>query len=402
VPTDNAALIQHLDRELQHGRFAAMAEQASHALDGLSPQDPAALEIRLLRANGWRRIGRQREAEADLAALRTDCASVGTAAATLDLRVWLEQAKLTFVLGEVEKAEGMAQGVADAALAAGARTVEGDAYFLLGLIGSMSRTAPQAQSYLERGLAIFEASDDEYRLAEGRSMLGMVLVNQGRNLEGIQLWRRALAYHESEGNAAAIATCLHRIGFAAWCEGDLEQTRRTLHRVLSLGDANPDAVAPHLRLMSEFNLASVELLDGRLEEAEQCLNRAERLALTVEDGTLLAATYTVRVSLALLRGRFGDAQTSRGLALRAMEEVNDPPEAPNRMLFALAQYAAGQREDALAAWPAELPVDPDGDERMALRGVLVVLQSLRSRLQDAQALEQLTTWQAALAPLLAT
>jgi tetratricopeptide (TPR) repeat protein len=378
VAFDHEAEILRLQRELRHGHYARAALQAEALLDQLPQQTPAALELRLLRANAWRRGGRQREAEAELEVLARDAAAA-EAAGSLPLRVRLEQAKLIFVLGHSSAARAAAEEILAAAEAAGETLVAGDTHFLIGLILSLLNDKAASQRHFEQGLAIFEALRDEFRIAEGSSLLGMVLVNQGRNYDGIQLWRRALAFHESDDNPAGVATELQRIGYAAWCEGDLEQTRRTLQRVLSLGEHSPQVLSLHVRLMAEYNLAAVEVLDGRPEVAEPHLATADELAIKLDDRTLQAAVHALRARIALQRGRYRDALLCRSAAQRAAAEVAVEPDVFDRMLWAVVEAANGDLAAARQLWPAEPLPELDGDMRMHLREMRQLLDTLLQR-----------------------
>lgn len=394
-------MLEELEHELRHGRFSTVAARTAALLDGPAAAGQPQAALRLLRATAWRRSGRQREAEAELEALAVELGAAD-GPALLAQQVKLEQAKLFSQRGPSGRAREWAKEVAQASAALGALQLECDAHLLMGMLDSLEAQPGLGQQHFEQGLDCAVRAGDDFRTADARSMLGMSLIGQGQSFEGIGLWRQALTYHEAEGNTAAVATQLNRIGYAAWCDGDLEQARRTLLRVLSLADGEPEAVPPQLRMMAEFNLASVDLFAGRLDDAERMLDSAARRALMLGDGMLNGAVHIQRVALALLRGRPSEALACRTAALRAMAEIKDEPGLAGRMVLALAQLAAGQLAQARDAWPAELPATIQADERMGLCGVELMITAQTSRLTDeaaALAAAWLGQVQAALAPL---
>lgn len=252
----------------------------------------------------------------------------------------------------------------------------GNAYYQLAVPKAMQDQLDEALPLAERALALHEQAGDERQCAMSRSLVAMLLVKQGRNLDGIRLWRRSLAYYENEGDDIGAVYELHRIGFATWCQGDLEQTRRTLERVLAIHAERPDAVDPKLLLAVKLNLGHVELWDGRLEQAEAQLAAAEALALELGDRGILTNTLLLRCALDLMYDRYASAQAQRSRVQGIAKEIGLPFKPADEMILALVSAANGDWADAVGRWPIGAFSKPDDEQRTTLVGIDLILDHL--------------------------
>jgi tetratricopeptide (TPR) repeat protein len=257
----------------------------------------------------------------------------------------------------------------------------------------------QAEQGFAATLAAWQALGDEQGIAEAQSALGMALVKQGRNFEGLKLWRQALAYYEGQGDAYGTAVQLQRISFAAWCEADMESARRTLLHLLRLEEEHQGVLPPTLGMMANFNLSSVELFAGNLEAAEQYLETTRERAAAVGYDILVANLHIMQAALELRRQRPLLALAARDEALRQCAASGYAFTNTDHMHLALVLAANGDLEGARREWPVRTAGQPDREEAMHLREVLLVLEAVRPKADSPAAGAQLAQWQAELAAL---
>lgn len=349
---------------------------------GLEPLDQWALELRVLRLAVWRRSGRYAEAEAELTALERDCTAAGAVSAALGAQV--ERAKLMYSTGNLPETQAIIRAIMVQAADGGYLYQLADAQHLLGLTYSLHKNMAQAEVELAAALALFEQLGEDARAADVRSMLGMALVGQGRNLEGIALWHEALRYFEDSGIRAAEVTLLERLGYAAWVEGDLVRTRRTLQRVLAILDTDDSLGLEMLRLMTHYNLGSVFILENKLEQALEQLATAEKLAQELADRMILFSIYLSRAQVAVLRGRPGDARILRSAALACAAEVKldlNPSDACQLAVITVECEGAAAGE---SCWPSLTTAVKDAGMRMLLRATRSFVCAVRERTVDPE------------------
>lgn len=375
---------------LRQGRHAQVLPQVEARLASPELSTPDRLNLRLLRADALRGGRRMADADAELAQGLADSLAHGLVNFTC--RFELEQARQTFNTGDIPGCEAKAQAVLATALKLGDGLLAADARYLIGLTHAMREETAVAQREVELAAAAFEDLGEEFRLAEARSVLAMLLVKQGRNLEGINIWRRSLIYHENEGHTPSIVTELERIGFATWCEGDLETTRRTLQHVLGLYETHPEVDSPRKRALTHYNMANVETRDANLEQAAANYALAASHNAALQDKALQANLDLQRAVLAVLLDDAPEALRLRAAALALAEEIRMPWSPVDHMLLALVLAAAGRVAQAQGEWPASAYRRPDGEQRMALRGVLQVIEALLNRDQALGPREQLELW----------
>lgn len=380
--------------EVERGLDPVLAEQRVDALlTMVALDDPAHIELRLIRAIAMRSNGRTQEAGDELAELEANCIRQGLT--RLRANIKLEQARLMFSSGKLSEALVAARTLLQSGYSSLDPILDGDARFLLGRILAMSGETWQAEAELGRALAVFEEQRDDWRRAEAQSALAMVLVRQGRNFEGIRLWHEALAYHEMEGNTAIVARELERIGYATWCAGDLEQTRRTLERVLQMREENPSEKASRSLLATHFNMAGLELLEGKHEAARFHMEKAQQLAEELGDRILYAGTKLIEAALALISDEPARARASATAALQTAGEISYTFPLCEQPIFALVHLANGDKAAAQAAWPL-LPSGLDGAQHMSLRTVRTVLRALLDSAPSAEQTEMYAVWDAEL------
>lgn len=394
-------VVADLRAELSRGRLKPVEEYVGKHLAECSASGPLELELRLLRAMAWRRMGRRRETAAELELLKEACAANGEK--RIGLLVQLEDAKLIYAGGDLPAAIECASQVFAGAVAGGFSLVQAETQHLLGLVNSSAGHGDAAQACLAEALRGFEALGETDRAADSRSMLGMTYVAQGRNLEGINLWRQSMLHHENEGNIAELAHDLTRLGFATWCEGDMDQTRATLLRVLQIDSANPGVVSAQVTLMARTNLAGVELLERRLDAVQEHLAVAEHIALLLGDGMILVSLHLYRAKLAALRGLFSEALACASAAESCAAEINYQLPLYSQMglavLYAIADsHAAGQ-----ARWPEGAVLAPVAENAAFFRSILQLLEVLDDRAADAPGSERAVyaAWRAQVSELTA-
>jgi len=345
-------------------------------LTGAEPTSQDAYELRLLRAACLRLLNRVAECSEELELVLAECESANPA---LALQAQLMLARQAFQRGELAVSVEMSRRCLAWAQELGDLRLEGNAYYQLAVPNAMQDQLDEAMPLAQRALELHEQARDERLSAMSRSLVAMLLVKQGRNLEGIRLWRQSLQFYENEGDDIGEVYELHRIGFATWCQGDLEQTRRTLERVLAIHHSRPGVVDPPLLMVVKLNLGQVELWDGRLTEADVLFAEAEAIALDLADQATLVNILTMRSALELLSDRTVNARTQSQRAHRIAREIALPFKPADDMTFALVEAANGDWKAAIGRWPTGAFGKPDDEQRMNLSGIDLLLQHLEHR-----------------------
>lgn len=376
---------------------AALAQDLSKALSTVDENSGKGLRLRLLLAEARKRCGEIEQASADLQHLADEAVRRGDL--RLEFEAKLQLANIAFSRGDLGNCRTLGEQTLSLAIQLDDPALTGDAEYQLALPPAMQDRLDESFPRVQRAVELHSSAGDERRLAISRSLLAMLYVKQGRNFEGIQLWRQSLRYYENEGDDLGVAGELQRIGFATWCQGDLEQTRRTLERVLSIFAAWPEAVSPAQRMVIHFNLAHVEMRDRQLAAAEHCFDIAQDLGQKVGDMAMLANLHLARVALELLRDAPADALEQRRLALETAATVNLPFIPLDHMLFALALAANGDWDGARAEWQSGHYKSPDAEQVTMLRGVKLVLDHLWQQATGKERSDY-AAWRSELAALL--
>jgi tetratricopeptide (TPR) repeat protein len=384
---------------IAHWRFAvergdnldATEEQVVDLLSRVSAGELPHWELRLIRAMINRLNGKLEEAADELLQVEAYCHK--STATRLLAQVTLEHARQQFALGNLGKALVDLRHLLRAGFSSLDPVVDGDARFLHGRILAMNGETWEAEAELNRALTIFTAEGDFWRQAEAQSALAMVLVRQGRFFDGIGLWHKSLAFYESEGNQASVARELERIGYATWCSGDIEQTRRTLHRVLQSHESSGAGRITRGLLATHYNLAGLELLDGNLTRAREHVDIALSLGQQLDDRIILSATRLLDATILALEGKQPAAISALEEALQLASAINYNFPVCERPLISLIYMSAGEVYAARTAWP-DLPLGVlDGAQRMSLLTVLAVLRELMERADSAAEVEQYLVWE---------
>ena len=88
---------------------------------------------------------------------------------------------------------------------------EAESHRLLGLLALNAAKYPDAQSELERALELFESAQSPSGIARSHEHLGAVLVYMGKRIEGVELYRKALAEFEALHDLTAEAQVLQNL-----------------------------------------------------------------------------------------------------------------------------------------------------------------------------------------------
>jgi tetratricopeptide (TPR) repeat protein len=218
---------------------------------------------------------------------------------------------------------------------------------------------------------------------------GAILLRLGRNDEGEELLRTALALAQELGDAGAAAFALDRLGVAAWERGDHREAERLLREALELRQKTGDmrAVATSLNNLGSLAFASGDHRRAR-ELCEECLVLQRRL----EDrpGEVISLQNLGHISLLL-----GDEQSAE---LRLQESLRAARGLRHgvltvRSLLSLAQLASIRNSPADARrylQPALARAIEIGSDSLAVDAVLGIAITFSQEGEHPVALELAT------------
>lgn len=179
---------------------------------------------------------------------------------------------------------------------------------------------PEARSFFQQTLEIFQALNDKRGIASSWVNLGLVASMQGNHSEARAFYEKALALHREIGNLVGVATALGNLGGAAWEQGDYATARSYYEEELAIRRQlkEPEGIASSLGV-----LGSLAQLEGDYDRAVVLFE--EGLALQRELGNKDGIAYALSSlgSAAYDRGDYALARSRYEESLQIRRELGD-------------------------------------------------------------------------------
>ena len=162
---------------------------------------------------------------------------------------------------------------------------------------------------------------DPARLSDLWRMHGRLAIASGEPSRGIALLAKALKQAERAHDSRAIGLAHYELGLCYRQVGDIAIVREHISKAASALNAAGDR--RHVAMV--HSLSGITLAqEGRLDEAMEALRHAERLALTVEAGDVLATVCGNEANVALMLHRHEQALTLAERSVELQEQAGTP------------------------------------------------------------------------------
>ncbi len=162
---------------------------------------------------------------------------------------------------------------------------------------------------------------DPARLSDLWRMHGRLAIASGEPSRGIALLAKALKQAERAHDSRAIGLAHYELGLCYRQVGDIAIVREHISKAASALNAAGDR--RHVAMV--HSLSGITLAqEGRLDEAMVALRHAERLALTVEAGDVLATVCGNEANVALMLHRHEQALTLAERSVELQEQAGTP------------------------------------------------------------------------------
>ena len=230
--------------------------------------------------------------------------------------------------GRWDEVQPTARRAAGAARAAGAPTLLARAA-LAHAGGTFERYGtfdePSA-ALLDEALDALPAGDSALRSAVLARLSAVLYSSPDSEIRGADLADEAIAMARRLGDRRALATALAAAQFAHWRPGEAELRLEHADELLGLLDAAADPVA-----LAECHVwRAIALLElCRRDEAEADFAAHADLALRLQQGSLMIHATAIRAMLALLDGRWEEAEQLAGQVLEAGDAAIAAGSAPS-------------------------------------------------------------------------
>ena len=205
-----------------------------------------------------------------------------------------------------------------------AAKVRARALYLLAFLASVRGESAKALALGEQSLQMYTTLVDLVGQMDAHNQLLLINLAQGdwqaAGSHGEQAIRLAQRVHHIEGEAKVAAN----LGEVYRHQGSISQARMSYSRALTI--AEDRGITYGVALM-ENNLAALALMERKLVEAQQRLDRAEQLFSQLGSTTMLPELLRYRGALALLHNRHETALTYAEDSLRAADAQGDRQEA---------------------------------------------------------------------------
>ncbi len=147
---------------------------------------------------------------------------------------------------------------------------------------------PEARSFFQQTLEIFQELSDQRGIASSWVNLGLVASLQGNHAQARAFYEKALALHREIGNLYGVATALGNLGGVAWEQGDYATARSYYEEELAIRRQlkEPEGIASSLGV-----LGSLAQLEGDYDRAVALFE--ESLSLQRELGNKEGIAYAL-------------------------------------------------------------------------------------------------------------
>ncbi|MGC9393351.1 MAG: AAA family ATPase [Anaerolineae bacterium] len=258
--------------------------------------------------------------------------------------------------------------------AAEARKIRARALYLLAFLASLRGESTKALALGEQSLQMYTALVDLVGQMDAHNQLLLINLAQGEwkaaSTHGEQAIRLAQRVHHIEGEAKVAAN----LGEVYRYQGSISQARMSYIRALTI--AEDRGITYGIALM-ENNLAALALMERKLVEAQERLDRAEQLFAELGSTTMLPELLRYRGALALLRDQREMALKYAEDSLKAADEQGDRQEACRTYRLLTEVYLALEQCDAA---------------KTTLEQALSIAKANQDRYSEAQAILTQAKW----------
>ncbi|HZJ10137.1 MAG TPA: AAA family ATPase, partial [Trueperaceae bacterium] len=225
-------------------------------------------------------------------------------------------------LARFDEAVELAQEALQLAAVIGSGAVEMRGHNVLGSIASRRVDEATARGFLEKSLAVAEASNDQWGRGLGSGQLGLLELRAGHLVEAKALFESSLRINEELENTPGVVNDLDYLGRLSLAAGDTATAAAYFERGLTLAEGSRFRLrVPYLLTQ----LATVKLAHGEREAATAAARRALEVAEELGQRALQAE------ALAVL-GRAGRSTDEKSSYLRrALSLSSDLGEMPRTL-----------------------------------------------------------------------
>ncbi len=308
-------------------------------------------------------------------------------------RLYLMGAGLHYRCGQIEQSQTW--GERSVTLAERIKGTEADkirarVLYLLAFLASLRGESTKALTLGEESLQMYTTLVDLVGQMDAHNQLLLITLAQGNwqaaSSHGERAIRLAQRIHHIEGEAKVAAN----LGEVYRYQGSVSQARMSYSRALTI--AEDRGITYGVALM-ENNLAALALMENKLGEAQQRLDRAEQLFTQLGSTTLLPELLRYRGTLALLREQHKAALEYAEDSLHAADAQSDRQEACRtyRLLTEI-HLAMGQCEAAQTTLEQALNIAKANQDRYSeAQAILTQAQWYHQCAQPDTAIERLRT-----------
>lgn len=242
-------------------------------------------------------------------------------------RLYLMGAGLHYRCGQIEQSQTWGErsvALSDRIKGTEADKIRARALYLLAFLASLRGESAKALTLGEESLQMYTTLVDLVGQMDAHNQLLLINLAQGNwqaaSNHGEQAIRLAQRIHHIEGEAKVAAN----LGEVYRHQGSISQARMSYSRALTI--AEDRGITYGVALM-ENNLAALALMERKLVEAQQRLDRAEQLFAQLGSTTMLPELLRYRGALALLRDQHEAALKYAEDSFRAADAQKDRQEA---------------------------------------------------------------------------
>lgn len=220
----------------------------------------------------------------------------------------------------------------------------------LGVLACQRGEMVRGETLFREALAVYERSGNRWREVSVRQNLALVLWMRGDWNSAAAMYGHAIPQAQALGLVLDHASLLNGLGLLQINQGLFDEAHATLAEALTQARQHQFG---DLAVMIQLNLAEVALRRERWEQAEHLLIEAERQAEVLGQSIYAAEVARGRTQVLLARGEIGAALAEAARALAEARALEDPEAVGvSQWVCGRALLAAGQTEQALAAWAA--------------------------------------------------
>ncbi|MGH3047691.1 MAG: tetratricopeptide repeat protein, partial [Gaiellaceae bacterium] len=195
---------------------------------------------------------------------------------------------------------------------------QADAYFLGSLVAERQGRWVVARSYAERAKALYEDVDDRANVGKLLNNLGGLNFLLGKPSQATENLKEAFAVALEVGSQADAAQAVSSLAQVHLRTGEVELAEQQARHALELLDGRVDFLDEIGN--AELVLGRALLEQGRLDEAEQHIETAEKAFEQLSSSSHCAAAWAAQADLAVCRG---DKDGAVALYRRAVESLQD-------------------------------------------------------------------------------